>query len=240
MAALKSQRDEPSTKREYELTYIMRPSASSDQISEINSRVRRIVEEADGKVLRLDNWGKRKLAYEVSKEMKGIYLYWLFLADAGLIAEIERNLRMSDLVIRHFSVKVDEDVHPDARPTTVDEESFTAAATLVPDEEDAYMRRSHSEGEEGEGTEGTASTEEKPAESASTEEKPAESAPAEEKPDEAAPAEEKPAEAAPAEEKPAEEKPAAEAAPAEEKPAEEKPAEEKPAAAAPAEKEKEE
>ena len=143
--ALKSQRDEPNTLREYELIFILRPNASSDQIQEINTRVRSIVDDAGGKVLRLDNWGKRKLAYEVRKEMKGIYLYWLFLANAGLIHEIERNLRMSDTVIRHFSVKVDEDVAPEARPDQIDDEAFNAAATLVPDEEDAYMGRTYNE-----------------------------------------------------------------------------------------------
>jgi len=180
MEALKSQRDEPNTKREYELIYIMRPAASSDQIQEINTRIRGIIDSENGKVLRLDNWGKRKLAYECRKEMKGIYLYWLFLADPGLIAEIERNLRMSDLVVRHFSVKVDEDVHPDVRPTTVDDESFAAAATLVPDEEDAYMGRTYSD-----------DGEEKPAEGEAAEAKPAA---AEEKTTPTAP----PAEAAPA------------------------------------------
>jgi len=203
MVALKSQRDEPNTLREYELVFIMRPNASSDQIQEINNRVRRIIGEAGGKVLRLDNWGKRKLAYEIRKEMKGIYLYWLFLANAGLIHEIERNLRMSDAVIRHQSLKVDEDVVPGARPDEIDDESFAAAATLVPDEEDAYMGRTYSEDGE-EKTEGEEKKEEgeKPAEGEEKEEgeKPAEG---EEK------AEEKPAEDKPAEDagiKPAEPK----------------------------------
>ena len=203
MVALKSQRDEPNTLREYELVFIMRPNASSDQIQEINNRVRRIIGEAGGKVLRLDNWGKRKLAYEIRKEMKGIYLYWLFLANAGLIHEIERNLRMSDAVIRHQSLKVDEDVVPGARPDEIDAQSFAPAAPQVPDQEDAYMGRTYSEDGE-EKTEGEEKKEEgeKPAEGEEKEEgeKPAEG---EEK------AEEKPAEDKPAEDagiKPAEPK----------------------------------
>ena len=223
MVALKSQRDEPNTLREYELVFIMRPNASSDQIQEINNRVRRIINEAGGKVLRLDNWGKRKLAYEIRKEMKGIYLYWLFLANAGLVHEIERNLRMSDLVIRHQSLKVDEDVVPGARPDEIDDETFAAAATLVPDEEDAYMGRTYDDDEENPadddeddrpaGVETPAKSEEvaKEEEPAGETPPPAEEEPTEEKPAEEKPAEEEPAEEKPAEEKPADEKPVEEA-----------------------------
>jgi small subunit ribosomal protein S6 len=53
-----------------------------------------------------------------------------------MVEEIERNLRMLDSVIRYYTVKVDEDVTPDARPSTVDDEAFTKAATTVPDEEE--------------------------------------------------------------------------------------------------------
>ncbi len=147
MTFLKSQRDEPNTLREYEIIYILRANASSDQVQEVNTRVRKVIEERQGKVLRLDNWGKRKLAYEIRKELKGIYLYWLFLGDAQLVHEVERNLRMLDNCIRYFSVAVDENVHPEVRPSEFDDETFAAAATIIPDEEDAYMGRTFGDDE---------------------------------------------------------------------------------------------
>jgi len=131
-----SMRDEPGTQREFETIFILRPDTNQDGIHTVNTRVRQVIDQLGGRLLKLDNWGKRKLAYEVKKQLKGIYLYWRYLGNAGVVEEIERNLRMLDSVIRYYTVKVDEDVVPTARPETVDEEAFTKAATTVPDEEE--------------------------------------------------------------------------------------------------------
>jgi small subunit ribosomal protein S6 len=131
-----SMRDEPGTQREFETIFILRPDTNQDGIQLVNTRVRGVIDQMGGRVLKLDNWGKRKLAYEVKKQLKGIYLYWQYLSTPGVVEEIERNLRMLDSVIRYYTVKVDEDVDPAARPQTVDEETFNKAATTVPDEEE--------------------------------------------------------------------------------------------------------
>ncbi|MCS6912958.1 MAG: 30S ribosomal protein S6 [Myxococcales bacterium] len=131
-----SMRDEPGTQREYETIFILRPDTNQDGITAVNARIRSVIEQMGGKILRLDNWGKRKLAYEIKKQLKGIYLYWQYLGTSGIVEEIERNLRMLDSVIRYYTVKIDEDVDPNARPTTVDEETFVKAASTVPDEEE--------------------------------------------------------------------------------------------------------
>src|SRR5262249_47703234 len=65
----------------------------------------------------------------------GIYLYWQYLAHAGVVEEIERNLRMLDSVIRYYTVKIDEDVDPNARPSDVTDETWTKAAETAADEE---------------------------------------------------------------------------------------------------------
>lgn len=154
---LQSMRDQPGTQREYETIYILRPEATSEQLQQVNGRIRDVIEQAQGKLLRVENWGKRKLAYEIEKHHKGIYLYWRYLAPPALVAEVERNLRLMDLVIRFLSVKIDADVNPDARPTDVTGETFVAAAETRLDEEDYYLGRAtdDDEGEgEGEGEEG--------------------------------------------------------------------------------------
>src|SRR5690349_2703511 len=131
-----SKRDQPGTQRDYETIFILRPDTQNDGIATVNTRIKGIVENMSGKVLKLDNWGKRKLAYEVKGQLKGIYLYWRYLGNAGLVEEIERNLRMIDEVVRYYTVKVDEDVLPDARPTEVTDETWAKAATTGPDEEE--------------------------------------------------------------------------------------------------------
>ncbi len=131
-----SMRDEPGTQREFETIFILRPDTNQDGIQLVNTRVRSVIEQKGGRLLKLDNWGKRKLAYEVKKQLKGIYLYWQYLGTAGVVEEIERNLRMLDSVIRYYTVKVDENVDPTGRPQAIDEEAFNKAASTVPDEEE--------------------------------------------------------------------------------------------------------
>ena len=115
---------------------ILRPDTNQDGIQLVNTRVKGVIEQLGGRVIKLDNWGKRKLAYEVKKQLKGIYLYWQYLGTTGVVEEIERNLRMLDQVIRYYTVKVDEDIDPAARPQIVDEETYNKAASTVPDEEE--------------------------------------------------------------------------------------------------------
>lgn len=141
MARLHSQKDAPNTAREYETTYILRPNTSNEGVAEVNARVKGIIEGMGGKILKVDNWGKRRLAYEVAKERKGIYLYWLYLAKPGVVEEAERNLRMLDSVIRYLTVKVDDDVVVEARPTELDDASFDKAAQTAADEEDLFLSR---------------------------------------------------------------------------------------------------
>jgi len=141
MARLQSQKDAPNTSREYETTYILRPNTPNEGVAEVNNRVKGIIEGMGGKILKIDNWGKRRLAYEVAKERKGIYLYWLYLAKPGVVEETERNLRMLDSVIRYLTVKVDEDVAVEARPSELDDTSFDKAAQTAADEEDIFLNR---------------------------------------------------------------------------------------------------
>ena len=141
MTRLPSLADIPGTSREYETIYIVRPNSTNDAVAEINARIRGIIEERGGKVLKVDNWGKRRLAYEVRKERKGIYLYWQYLAGPGVVEECERNMRMLDDVLRYMTVKLDADVVADARPTEVDDETYEKAASTAADEEDMYIAR---------------------------------------------------------------------------------------------------
>ncbi len=131
-----SKRDQPGTQRDYETIFILRPDTQNDGIAQVNQRIKQVIEQLEGKIIKLDNWGKRKLAYEVKGQLKGIYLYWRYLGNAGTVDEIERNLRMLDPVIRYYTVKIDEDVTPDARPTEITDETWTKAATTGPDEEE--------------------------------------------------------------------------------------------------------
>ena len=141
MARLQSQKDAPNTSREYETIYILRPNTPNESVAEVNTRIKGIIEGMGGKIIKVDNWGKRRLAYEVAKERKGIYLYWQYLATPGCVEETERNLRMLDSVIRYLSVKVDEDIDVAVRPSEIDEASYDKASQTAADEEDMFLSR---------------------------------------------------------------------------------------------------
>ena len=141
MARLASLRDTPNTSREYETIYILRPNTPNEGVAEVNTKIKGVIETMGGKIIKVDNWGKRRLAYEVAKERKGIYLYWLYLAQPGIVEEAERNLRMLDNVIRYLTVKVDENVDVGARPTEIDDTSYEKAAQTAADEEDLFLSR---------------------------------------------------------------------------------------------------
>ncbi|HTE54868.1 MAG TPA: 30S ribosomal protein S6 [Kofleriaceae bacterium] len=141
MADLQSLADAPGTLREYETIYILRPDTQNDRVADVNQRVRGIIESQGGVVLNVDNWGKRKLAYEIKKELKGIYLFWSYLGSPQVVTEFERNMRMLDPVIRYMTVLAGRDIDPGTKESLVTEETYTKAASTAADEEELMLRR---------------------------------------------------------------------------------------------------
>ncbi len=144
--ALQSLADAPNTLREYETIYILRPDTINDKVADVNGRVKTIIEERGGQILNVDNWGKRKLAYEIKKERKGIYLFWKYLGNPAIVAEFERNMRLLDPVMRYMTIKLDTDVSAGSRETEVDGETYERAATTAADEEEIMTGRGADEG----------------------------------------------------------------------------------------------
>jgi small subunit ribosomal protein S6 len=142
MAQLRSLADAPGTLREYETIYILRPDTPNEKVADINGKVRTIIEGMGGKVLAVDNWGKRKLSYEIEKELKGIYLFWNYLAGSEVVPEFERNMRMLDPVIRYMTIVAKKSVDPTTRNTDVTAETYEKASQTAADEEELMMRRS--------------------------------------------------------------------------------------------------
>src|SRR2546429_4171390 len=92
----------PGTKlREYETIYLVRPDLAEDLVDKIVERMRGIVQREGGKVIRVENWGKKKTAYEVKKHLRAVYLRFLYLGTTKMVAEFERNLRMTDDVLKY-------------------------------------------------------------------------------------------------------------------------------------------
>jgi small subunit ribosomal protein S6 len=102
--------------REYETTFIVQPEISDESCSEICGRLDSIVEKHGGRHVMLDDWGKRKLAFEIAKFQKGHYFVLYYLDDGKAVPEIERLLRLDESVLRFLTVKAaDRVADPDAR-----------------------------------------------------------------------------------------------------------------------------
>lgn len=128
-------RDIPGRTREYETIFILKPDVTNEVIGATNSKIRGVLEAGGGTLLKIENWGRRKLAYEVKKQLKGIYIFFRYLGNPGLVEEIERNLHLTDSVIRQYSVKIAENVDAATRTSEVTDELFANASVPGPDEE---------------------------------------------------------------------------------------------------------
>ena len=96
-------------KRKYELVYVVSPDATDDQVTELQTQVEGIVQRLEGQIEKTDNWGRRKLAYEIGHHKEGTYVLHVINGSGELMKEIDRRLKVFDLVIRHLVVRVDED-----------------------------------------------------------------------------------------------------------------------------------
>jgi small subunit ribosomal protein S6 len=95
--------------RKYELVYVVSPDATDEQVAELHTQVEAIIQRMNGQLEKTDNWGRRKLAYEIGRHKEGTYVLEVINGDGELMKEIDRRLKVSDLVIRHLVVRVDEE-----------------------------------------------------------------------------------------------------------------------------------
>ena len=96
--------------RKYELVYIVSPDASDEQVTELHTQIEQIVQRFQGTFDKTENWGRRKLAYEIGKHREGTYVVETITGSGELMKEIDRRLRVIDQVIRHLVVRVDEEL----------------------------------------------------------------------------------------------------------------------------------
>lgn len=95
--------------RQYELVYIVSPEATEQQVTELHEQVEAIIGRIGGALEKTENWGRRKLAYEIGHHKEGTYVLEVINGGGELMKEIERRLKVSDLVIRQLAVRVDEE-----------------------------------------------------------------------------------------------------------------------------------
>ena len=95
--------------RTYEVMYIVDPETPTDKLAKLNEAVGKLIEKEGGTVVRMDDGGKRTLAYPIQKKTEGFYVLFEIEGSGQEIAELERRMRVNDMIIRFITVRVDED-----------------------------------------------------------------------------------------------------------------------------------
>ena len=125
--------------KEYETIYVLRPDVDADMADKVQNRVAEVIARDAGTLVKVEAWGRRKLAYPVKKHQKGVYVYVKYVGRGGLVQELERNLKLQDAVLKYQTVLTASDV--DAGAIVVDAEEIKFARLELPAEEEEKESR---------------------------------------------------------------------------------------------------
>jgi small subunit ribosomal protein S6 len=89
--------------------YIVDPETPADRIEKLNEAVGKVIEKEGGTVVRMDNIGRKQLAYPIEKKNEGHYVLFEINGSGQEILELERRMRVNDMIIRYITIRVDED-----------------------------------------------------------------------------------------------------------------------------------
>jgi small subunit ribosomal protein S6 len=96
--------------REYETIYVLSPETSDSAAKDFMLKMKELVAREGGRNIKVDCWGRRKLAWDREKKQRGIFVHHLYLGKSGMVAEFERTLAIDESVILRQSVLVNPDV----------------------------------------------------------------------------------------------------------------------------------
>jgi small subunit ribosomal protein S6 len=92
----------------YEHVFLARQDVSAQQVEELTAQITSVVEQQGGKVTKTENWGVRSLTYRINKNRKAHFMFFNIDAPATAVAEIERQERINEDIIRYLTIRVDE------------------------------------------------------------------------------------------------------------------------------------
>lgn len=95
--------------RTYEVMYIVDPDTPAERVAKLNEAVGKVVEKEGGTVVKMEDMGRRQLAYPIAKKTEGHYVLFEIDGTGQEIAELERRMRVNDMIMRFVTIRVDED-----------------------------------------------------------------------------------------------------------------------------------
>lgn len=129
--------------RKYETFFIVDPELPEETNSVLDAKIQAIVASNGGEVLTYVPWGKRKLAYAIGKRTRGLYVLMEYCGGPQLVAELERNLRIDERILKFITVLLEERFDPER-----EKERKAALAAAAFTEEDESSDRISAEEEE--------------------------------------------------------------------------------------------
>lgn len=125
-------------KRDYELGFILNPEVSEEQTGAILSRISQIVTNYDGQIVRVNQWGRRRMAYPIEHHRDGFYVFMDMILTPETVFELDRSLKVSEEVLRHMVIRRDpkavqkEREEYEARAAQEQEQAANAATQEAP------------------------------------------------------------------------------------------------------------
>jgi small subunit ribosomal protein S6 len=92
---------------DYEVMVIVHPEVDEEGVTAFNEQIANFVSSQGGEVVKTDVWGRRKLAYAIAKQSEGTYVVLQMQLDGSHLAELDRNLKLNEQVIRHMVLRRD-------------------------------------------------------------------------------------------------------------------------------------
>lgn len=125
--------------RRYETTIIVHPSISQEERQAFFEKVTGLLATRNGILIRFDEWGQRRLAYEIKKETRGYYGFLEYCGDGALVKELERNIRLDDRSLKYMTICTDPEVDKAAVEAEIEAMKAKAAEAEREKEEKAAL-----------------------------------------------------------------------------------------------------
>jgi small subunit ribosomal protein S6 len=98
--------------RRYETLFIVTPDSSDEDLQAVADKFKGVITSMNGKIAAYDEQGKKSLAYNIKKQSKGHYVLMDYLGQADVVAELERNMRLDDRILKYLTIKLADQVDP--------------------------------------------------------------------------------------------------------------------------------
>ena len=100
----------------YESIFIINPNITDDETAGIIKKMQDVVAKQGGEMVKFEDWGKKKLAYEIKKQKRGHYVFFQIKAASQVISELERTFKLTDQVIKYLTIKLEKELRTRPAP----------------------------------------------------------------------------------------------------------------------------